>query len=124
MINKKVFLFLFLSLLIIIFAACGTSSTGGGTGDSGSGTGVVTLNWDPPTQYSDGSPLSPNEIVGYTIYYGTSSATYTDSQNIENGNATMYTLNLPRGTYYFVITAHDVTGFESSYSNEVNKTTN
>jgi len=70
----------------------------------------VTLAWDP-------SP-SP-EAVGYNIYYGPSSRTYTN--HVDAGNATTVTVsNLLNGaTYFFAATAYDLAGLESDYSNEV-----
>ncbi len=89
------------------------------------GTGVATLSWDAPTTRTDGSSLNPvTDISGYKIYYGTASGTYTQVVNVTNpGTATItQTLNLPSGTYYFVVTDIDTSGQESSYSNEAMKT--
>jgi hypothetical protein len=116
MINKKVFPILIVSLIVIILAGC---PAGGGSAGGGSGTGVVTLSWDAPTNNTDGSSLT--DLAGYKIYYGPSSGNYTNSFNV--GNSTSYTLNnLTTGTYYFAITAYNVAGYESTFSNEVSKT--
>jgi hypothetical protein len=79
----------------------------------------ITLSWDPPTENSDGTPLS--DLAGYKIYYGTSSGNYTTVVDVMN--ATIYTIkNLPEGfTYYFAVTAYDIYGNESEFSNEVSK---
>jgi hypothetical protein len=78
----------------------------------------VTLTWQPPTMNADGTtPLM--DLAGYIIYYGFSSGSYTES--IVVGNVTRYTFHkLPLGEeLYFVITAYDFCGNESSYSNEL-----
>lgn len=91
-----------------------------GTGSSGSATaaaavGTANLSWVAPTSTSGTS------VAGYKVYYGTASKTYTSTINA--GTATSYTVsNLPPGTYYFVVTAYDASGNESTYSNEATKT--
>jgi len=81
--------------------------------------GVATLSWNPPTTSADGTPLT--DLSGYKVYYGNSSGNY--SQNINVGNVTTYIINnLTEGlTYYFTVTAYDISGNESGYSNEVSK---
>jgi len=69
----------------------------------------VTLAWNP----SSGS-----SVVGYRVYYGTSSGTYTTSVDVGN-NTTVTLSNLTAGaTYYFVVKAYDSGGLESVASNE------
>ncbi len=82
--------------------------------------GEAVLTWDPPTTNTDGSPLT--DLGGYRIYYGVSSGNYT--QSIDVGNVTTYQVTgLTDGvTYYFAVTAYDISGNESDYSNEVYKT--
>ncbi len=79
---------------------------------------ATTLTWTAPTTNSDGSPLT--DLAGYNLYYGTSSGNYTNTIHV--GNATTYTLNLSVGSYYFVATAYNSLGVESSDSNQVVKT--
>ncbi len=73
----------------------------------------VTLAWDQNTE---------PDLDGYKLYYGNASGDY--SQVIDVGDTTMYTVtNLTAGnTYYFAVTAHDASGYESDYSNEVSTT--
>jgi fibronectin type 3 domain-containing protein len=91
----------------------------GGCGDGG-GNGSAQLTWDAPTTNTDETPLT--DLDGYKVYYGTSSGSYTTSINV--GNVTTYTVTgLSSGTtYYFAVTAYDLSANESDYSNEVNKT--
>jgi hypothetical protein len=73
----------------------------------------VPLAWDPNTE---------PDLAGYKLYYGNASEDY--SQVLDVGDTTMYTVtNLTAGnTYYFAVTAHDASGYESDYSNEVSTT--
>jgi hypothetical protein len=60
------------------------------------------------------------EVAGYRIYVGTSSGTY--RAPVDVGNVTTYTVkDLGVGTYYFVVTAYNRAGLESSYSNEISR---
>jgi chitodextrinase len=70
----------------------------------------VTLAWDANTD--------PN-ITGYKLYYGTSSRSYQFSVDV--GKLTNYVVTgLQQGvTYYFAATDYNVSGYESSFSNEV-----
>lgn len=68
------------------------------------------VSWEPNTE---------PDLAGYQIYYGTTSRFY--STIIDVGNVTQYTVNglNPGVTYYFAVTAYDVNGNESDYSEEV-----
>ena len=77
----------------------------------------VTLSWDAPTTYTDGTSLT-DYFGGYKVYYGTSSGNYPNVTDV--GDVTAYTVsNLPAGNYYFAVTTYDKFGNESDYSNEV-----
>jgi hypothetical protein len=81
-------------------------------------TGTATLDWTPPTQNSDGSVLT--NLAGYTVYYGTSPDSLTESVKVTNPGLTAYTLsNLPAGTWYFAVTSYSAAGVESSRSGVV-----
>jgi hypothetical protein len=73
----------------------------------------VTLAWDA---------VAASDLAGYVLYYGYASGSYTMS--IDVGNYTSASLsNLDEGkTYYFVASAYDIDGYESSSSNEVSYT--
>jgi hypothetical protein len=70
----------------------------------------VTLAWDPNSE---------PDLAGYVLYWGTSSRSYTFSDDV--GNTTTHTIpGLSVGqTYYITVTAYDASANESGYSNEV-----
>jgi len=76
----------------------------------------VNLSWNPPTQYTDGSPADPTAIGGYILYYGTESQHYTVSGDVGNVTTKTITGLLDGTTYYFVATAYDIGGTESGFS--------
>ncbi len=96
----------------------------GQTGTSnGNGETVVTNNvslaWDMPTTYVDGTPLTG--LAGFKVYFGTASGVY--PQIIDIGKMTSYASGtLGPGTYYFAVTAYDSYGSESEFSNEISTT--
>ena len=108
-----------LCLSVIFFNGCGA---GGGDSTDEDDQQVemmaVTLHWDAPTQYTDFTYLDPNDITGYTLYYGTESGYYTEAVWSETPTCT---LTLPKNTYYFVVTATVNDGSESDFSNEVSR---
>jgi hypothetical protein len=84
-------------------------------------TGTVTLDWMPPTENTDGSVLS--NLAGYTVYYGTSPGSLTQSVKVTNPGLSAYTVsNLPAGTWYFAVTSYSSTGVESSRTGVVSTT--
>lgn len=85
--------------------------------------GSATLSWNPPTQNTDGTPLT--NLSAYRIYYGTSPGNYPNQIHISNVGVTTYVVeNLPAATYYFVSTAINSTGIESGFSNVATKVVN
>ena len=74
---------------------------------------TIKLAWDP----SASDPT--NGSVGYKVYYGAASATYTNTVNAGT-NLTASVTNLSKGqTYYFAATAYLTNGLESDYSQEI-----
>ena len=105
-------------------ASPGGSSTTGGTSAvtappvAQSKAQSITFSWEPPTQNSDGSPIT--NLAGYKIHYGTRSTEYTQTVAVENAGLTRFVVdNLPSGTYYFAITAFNAHGLESPLSGEI-----
>jgi hypothetical protein len=77
--------------------------------------GSATLDWTPPTQNSDGTTLT--NLAGYTVYYGTSPESLTQSIKVTNPGLTAFTVtNLSSGTWYFVVTSYSAGGLESTRS--------
>ncbi len=92
------------------FAIAVNAAAGGTT------TGSVTIAWTPPTQNTDGSPLS--DLAGYHIYYGTSPANLSSMAAVANASATSVTIgNLSSATWYFGIKSYTTSGTESALSN-------
>jgi hypothetical protein len=75
---------------------------------------TLTLAWDANTDPA---------VVGYYLYYGQLTGSYTTK--IDVGNVTQYSVgNLLDGTtYYFAATDYDAGRQESGFSNEVSATT-
>ena len=111
-------------ILVLPLVACsggdaGLSSSGDGVLSS-TGSNVSNLSWVAPSEREDGTGLSPSEIAGFRIYYGAKSGDYSNTVNIDDHTATQAVLaGLPSGTYFVVVTAVDVDGRESTYSDEV-----
>ena len=99
--------YFFLFLIPLLFALCALPLPAAYAAAS------VELEWDPNTE---------PELVGYKIYWGTSSGNYTSSKDV--GKTTTYTLTgLDEGkTYYFAATAYDGSSNESGYSNQISYT--
>jgi len=77
----------------------------------------------PPTENTDNSVLT--DLAGYKIYYGTSPGNYSTPIIINGpGLSSFLVENLPISDWYFVMTAFNSSGIESSYSIEVSKTIN
>jgi hypothetical protein len=82
--------------------------------------GSAALSWTPPTQNTDGSPLT--NLAGYVIYYGNSPIALDNRIQLSNPGLTAYTVSsLASGTYYFAITAYSDSGAESALSNIATK---
>lgn len=113
--------------------ACGgegntnTAASGSNSGSTQVGTGTtqssnLSLDWVAPVTRADGSPISLADIDGYKVYYGTSTGTYTNSVNINDGSQTSVTITgLSGGSYHVAMTTYDTNGLESSYSPEILK---
>jgi hypothetical protein len=77
-------------------------------------TSSATLTWDPNTD---------NDLAGYKIYRATASGAYGAALGtVPAGTVTYQATGLSANTtYFFVITAYDDAGNESSFSNEVSR---
>jgi hypothetical protein len=75
----------------------------------------------PPTENNVGSVLT--DLAGYTVYYGESPSSLTQSVKITNPGLTAYTLtDLPSGTWYFAVTSYSSTGVESARTSTISST--
>ena len=106
------------TVLTLIFTLAITGCAGGGGGGNSY---TAELEWAPPLTYSDGSIISPSDIAGYKIYYGTIPGSYIDNRNVGNTTSIQISsLKLPtRENYYAAVTVYDSDGNESNFSNEV-----
>lgn len=78
--------------------------------------GSATLSWTPPTQNSDGTPLT--NLASYRVYFGTEAGNYPNATPLANpGIATLVVDQLTPATWYFVVTAVNASGMESPFSN-------
>ena len=83
--------------------------------------GSATLTWTPPTTNTDGSPLT--NLAGYKVYWGPSAGNYPNSTTLNSAGLTSYVVtNLVPGTWFFVATALNSAGAESSFSSPASKT--
>ena len=86
-------------------------------------TGSATISWTPPTQNTDGSSLT--NLAGYRLYYGTNSASLTQTVQIANAGASSFVVdNLSPATWYFAVKAYNTSGAESDFSALASKTIN
>jgi fibronectin type 3 domain-containing protein len=100
--------FLIYCLFLLVTTACSSTS-------STPISETATLSWD----------ASEPDLKGYKIYLATASGEYGAPIATVPIDITNYTVTgLETGTtYFFVVTAYDSNGTESSFSNEVSKTT-
>jgi hypothetical protein len=79
------------------------------TGDARAG--VASLQWEAPPSKMDGSPL--DDLAGYRILYGRTSADLDKSVLISNANTTSYEFtSLSSGIWYFAVVAVSASGLE------------
>jgi hypothetical protein len=81
----------------------------------------ATLNWTPPTQNMDGSPIT--NLAGYKVMYGSSPGQYSQTLSVPVPTMTSVVIeSLEAGrTWYFTVKSLNTSGVESDFSNEVSK---
>jgi hypothetical protein len=85
---------------------------------SGSSTASAVIEWVPPTENTNGSPLT--DLAGVRIYYGTTATNLSHMVQISSKTQTSYTIgNLTAGTWYFGGASYTTTGAQSSMSRVV-----
>ncbi len=98
-------------------------------GDHGIAMAMVTVSvhstpvvWAAPMTNTNGSELT--DLAGYNLYYGTEPGAYNQVLPVRDAQQTNLALMLDPGTYYMAMTAYDLEGNESLFSNEVRKVVN
>ena len=82
--------------------------------------GSATVNWTPPTENTDGTPLT--DLSGYRIVYGRSADQLDQSVDVTNPGLSSFNVgNLSTGTWYFAVIVVKSTGVESEPSNVATK---
>jgi hypothetical protein len=88
---------------------------------AGPATGSATLSWTPPTENTNGTPVT--DLAGYHIYYGTTEGAWTSTITVLEATETSYVVSgLAPGTYYFAVVAFNTAGEDSPESNVASKT--
>jgi hypothetical protein len=86
----------------------------------GTGTGSATLSWTPPSENTDGTPIT--NLAGYHIYYGASAGAMTSTITVSDAETSYVVTGLAPGTYYFAVVAYNSAGTDSPESNVASKT--
>ena len=83
-------------------------------------TGVATVMWTPPTENTDGTPLT--NLAGYKVYWGMEQGDYSNSVTLSNAGLASYVVDqLTPARWYFAMTALNSAGTESDYSQVASK---
>ena len=109
---------MFTVLLIIVFAitACGEMVSVEAIDTGGGGSNSLMLSWTAPDNNADGTPVS--DLAGYKVYCGTQPGQYSQVVNV-GGFTSAEVGGFASGTYYLSVTAYDIYGNESDFSNEI-----
>jgi len=112
---------LFAILILCTFVGCN-----GAIGLPAEYLNPTSISWIAPTTNTDGSEVTDG--AGFRVYCGNTSGSYTLYQDVMGWQNTLYNFPvLADGDYYCVVTAYDIAGNESAYSDEasfrVDKTT-
>ena len=103
--SSKSGLLSFAGVMIVAFFVLG--AIGLGLPGKACSAGTVTLSW---------SANPEPDIAGYKVHYGTTQGTYMTHLNVGNYTGCVVSGLSAGKTYYFVATAYDKYGVESSYS--------
>ena len=88
---------------------------------SASTPGSVTVNWLPPTQYTDGSAIT--NLEGYRVRYGKSATALSAVVTVPNAGVVSSVIQgLTPGVWYFSVSAYTSQGAESDESQAVSAT--
>jgi len=120
---RKLYHLLLVTVLLTLLSACGTqdsTSAGSAASQNTISNDNVNLSWAPPSTRADGSYLPITELAGYRVYMGTSDNNLKPLVDLNDETITSYTVSdLPAGSYYFSVSAYDMNGLESGFSQVV-----
>lgn len=113
-------------VLVIILVGCGGSDGGTTNNKPPQATCSATVIWEPPTERTDGSPITTEEMQKFTLYINrrndVTEETLAAVIDITDVNTRDYTVQeLSRGQKYFYMTVTDTEGRVSTFSNILNK---
>lgn len=104
-----------LSAFLLLLSACSTSDSSQNSALPMENNGTARLSWEASVG---------RNIAGYKIYSATTSGGYGPPMVVTSMDVTTYTVTdlTPDTTYFFVVTAFNTDGAESTVSNEVSTT--
>ena len=113
-------------ILAIILVGCGGSEGGTTYNKPPQATCSATIMWEPPTERTDGSPITTDEMEKFTIYVNriedVTDNTLVAVVDVTDVNTKDFTIQeLSRGQKYFYMTVTDTEGRTSTFSNILNK---
>ncbi len=118
-----------LSFVPLVLVGCGG---GGGGSSSASSSDVIQeqpeversaqLSWSLPSERADGSDLELYEIDTFYIYHTTEDGSVEERLEVNGDETTLNIDNLEGGKHLFTVTAVDINGLESDFSDIVTKT--
>ena len=83
--------------------------------------GSASLSWNPPTQNTNGSPLT--NLAGFVVHYGNSPSALNSQLFVSSASSTGVEIeNLSPGNWYFEVAAINSANVESQFSPTVSKT--
>lgn len=105
-----------IGILLVLFAFLPLLSTAQGAPAAPS----AVLTWSPPTQFTDGTPITG--AITYNVYQGTSATTLTKVASGVTGSTQTISTGLVDGATYFWSVTAVVGGVESAQTGPVSKT--
>jgi hypothetical protein len=83
---------------------------------------IAAVTWQPPSQTLDGSPLTVEELRKFTVFLSSQPDTDDIFKQLQVDITNTYLItweikNIPEGAYYYYMTATDLEGNVSAYSN-------
>jgi hypothetical protein len=78
--------------------------------------GVATLNWNAPTEFTDGSSLPATELGGYRVFHGETADDLSPVAEVDSLATSLTVEDLVAGTHYFAVAAISATGEDGEMS--------